>query len=94
MPLNTTPPFPSYTSGHSTFSGAAATILTASIGNNISFTDSSKITDGFSPRSYVNFNMAAEEAASSRLYGGIHYGFDNASGLNVRKINCRETLED
>src|SRR4030095_10031281 len=76
MPLINTPPFPTYTSGHSAFSGAAAAILTAEIGNNISFTDSSKIADGFSPRSFIDFNTAAREAAVSRLYGGIHYGFD------------------
>ena len=84
--LITTPPFPSYTSGHSTFSSAAATILTAEIGDNISFTDSSKINDGFQPRSFNNFNMAAEEAAASRLYGGIHYGFDNLNGLRCGKL--------
>src|SRR5207249_3737923 len=38
-PLIATPPFPTYTSGHSTFSGAAATILTAEIGDQISFID-------------------------------------------------------
>ena len=97
MPLITTPPFPSYTSGHSTFSGAAAAILTTEIGNNISFADSTKIADGFLPRSFVNFNMAAQEAAVCRLYGGIHYSFDNAHGLmcgqliagNVEKLKWR-----
>jgi membrane-associated phospholipid phosphatase len=86
MPLINTPPFPSYTSGHSTFSGAAAAILTAEIGDNISFTDSSKITDGLLPRSFINFNMAAKEAAVSRLYGGIHYSFDNENGLKCGQL--------
>lgn len=74
-----TPPFPSYTSGHSTFSGAGATILTAELGN-VSFTDSSKIQYGFRARSFSNFYEYAQEAAVSRLYGGIHYRFDNESG--------------
>ena len=86
MPLIGTPPFPSYTSGHSTFSGAAAAILTTEIGNNFSFIDSSKIADGFLPRSFINFNMAAQEAAVSRLYGGIHYGFDNVNGMMCGQI--------
>jgi len=92
--LINTPPFPSYISGHSSFSGAAATILSAEIGNAVSFTDSSKITDGFKPRFFSNFYEAAQEAAISRLYGGIHYSFDNENGLkcgqdiaaNVQKL--------
>ncbi len=95
VPLIPTPPFPSYTSGHSTFSGAAATILSAEIGDQISFTDSSKMAYGFSPRSFNNFNEAAQEAAISRLYGGIHYRFDNDEGykcgqlvaMNVEHLN-------
>ena len=76
-----TPPFPSYTSGHSTFSSAACSILAAEIGNQISFTDSSKVAEGFSPRSFNHFMEAAQEAAVSRLYGGIHYNFDNDNGF-------------
>ena len=95
MPLITTPPFPSYTSGHSTFSGAAAAILSSEIGDNVSFTDSSKMSYGFAARSFKNFNEAAQEAAISRLYGGIHYSFDNVNGficgqliaMNVERLN-------
>jgi membrane-associated phospholipid phosphatase len=81
MPLIGTPPFPSYTSGHSTFSGATAAILSAEIGNQVSFIDSSSILYGFSPRSFSNFNDYAQEAAISRMYAGIHYRFDNENGF-------------
>ncbi|MEP7230339.1 MAG: vanadium-dependent haloperoxidase [Ginsengibacter sp.] len=81
-PLLVTPPFPTYTSGHSTFSGAASTILSAEIGDNFSFTDSTKIYDGFQPRSFNSFIDYAGECAISRLYGGIHYVFDNINGFN------------
>ena len=81
LPLISTPPFPSYTSGHSTFTSAAAAILSVEFGDQIPFTDSSKIAYGFSPRSFKNFNEAAQEAAISRLYGGIHYSFDNVNGF-------------
>jgi len=95
MPLIATPPFPSYTSGHSSFSGATAKILTAEIGDQIPFTDSSKISSGFLPRSFNNFNQYAKEAAISRLYAGIHYHFDNKKGfscgqqvaMNVEHLN-------
>ena len=86
VPLLSTPPFPSYTSGHSTFSGAAAAILSSEIGDHISFTDSSKISYGFAARSFNNFSEAAQEAAISRLYAGIHYTFDNVNGFNCGQL--------
>jgi membrane-associated phospholipid phosphatase len=74
-----TPNHPSYISGHSGFSGAAATILTDRFGvRKFSFTSASL--PGVT-RSFANFEQAAEEAAVSRVYGGIHYAFDNADGL-------------
>lgn len=76
-----TPPFPTYTSGHSTFSGASAAILSEELGSHLSFIDGTKIADGFEPRYFNNFLEAAQEAAISRLYGGIHYSFDNNNGL-------------
>ena len=71
LPL-TTPPFPEYTSGHSVQSGAAATVLTATFGS-IAFTDHTHDARGLPPRSFSSFEAAAQEAAISRLYGGIHY---------------------
>ena len=76
-----TPPFPAYTSGHSTFSGATAKILSLRFGNHFAFTDSTKVPYGIAPRSFKSFEQAAREAARSRLYGGIHYEFDNDEGL-------------
>ena len=58
------PNFPSYTSGHATFSGAAARVLGALI-----------------PSVSFEVEAMAEEAALSRLYGGIHFRFDNEAGL-------------
>ena len=68
-----TPPFPEYPSGHSTQSGAAAAVMTQLFGDNFAFTDSTHARDGIKPRSFPNFWAAAEEAAVSRLYGGIHF---------------------
>jgi membrane-associated phospholipid phosphatase len=62
------PNFPSYTSGHATFSGSAAVVL------------------GYLfPSESAVLNAWAEEAAVSRLYGGIHYRFDNDAGLSCGK---------
>lgn len=57
------PNFPSYTSGHASFSGAAAVLL------------------GYLfPDQASDLLRQADEAALSRLYGGIHYRFDNDKG--------------
>jgi hypothetical protein len=72
-PLLQTPPFPEYTSGHSVISSAAAVTLTKLFGDNFSFTDSTEVEFGLPARSFGSFLEASEEAAISRLYGGIHY---------------------
>lgn len=72
-PLLQTPPFPEYTSGHSVISTAAAQVLTHQFGDNFTFIDSSEVAYGATARSFTSFAQAAEEAALSRLYGGIHY---------------------
>ena len=73
VPLLQTPPFPEYTSGHSVISNASATTLTKLFGDNFSFTDSTELEFGLTSRTFPSFKAAAEEAAVSRMYGGIHY---------------------
>lgn len=75
-----TPPFPSYTSGHATNSACAAEVMTYWFGDNLSFTDTSLLEFGINNREITSFRNAAKEAAMSRLYGGIHYRFDNDNG--------------
>ena len=77
-----TPPFPDYVSGHSTFSGAAATVLARFFGtDDVSFTTGSDFLPGVT-RSFTSFSTAAREAADSRLYGGIHTRSANEDGLS------------
>ena len=97
IPLLKTPPFPTYTSGHSTFSGAASAVLTSLFGDHVAFDSQS---DGhlaaeqrpldpsqIVTRHFASFNQAAEEAGLSRIYGGIHFNFDNTAGLELgRKV--------
>lgn len=81
--LIVTPPFPAYTSGHSTFSSSGAVVLARFFGtDNISFTTSA---EGFAvpDRSFSSFSQAALEAMDSRLYGGIHWRFDNEVGYDM-----------
>ncbi len=73
LPLLQTPPFPEYTSGHSVISAASAVVLTNLFGDNFSFRDSTEVEYGLPERSFTSFYAASDEAAISRLYGGIHY---------------------
>ena len=79
-PLIATPTFPSYTSAHSTVSGAAAAVLTDLFGAHYHFTTGSDGLPGVT-RSFSSFDAAAAEAGQSRIYGGIHFQFDNQNGL-------------
>ena len=72
-PILQTPPFPEYPSGHSVVSGSASVVLTSIFGDNFSFDDDTEQPYGLPVRSFPSFKKAAEEAAISRLYGGIHY---------------------
>ncbi|SMG09574.1 PAP2 superfamily protein [Marivirga sericea] len=72
-PTLQTPPFPEYTSGHSVISTAAANALTDVYGDNFNFVDSTEVKFGLPSRAYSSFMEASQEAAISRLYGGIHY---------------------
>ncbi len=73
MPILQTPAFPEHTSGHSVASASAATMLTHLFGENYSFADSTEVPFGLPIRKFESFKAASEEAAISRLYGGIHY---------------------
>ncbi len=73
LPVLQTPPFPEHTSGHSVISSAAAVTLTALYGDNFVFVDSTEMEFGLPVRSFTSFYHASDEAAISRLYGGIHY---------------------
>jgi len=73
LPTLQTPPFPEYTSGHSVISTAAAAALTSIFGDNFSFKDDTELEYGLPVRNFSSFFDASEEAAVSRLYGGIHY---------------------
>ena len=72
-PILQTPPFPEYSSGHSVVSGAASTALTDIFGDDFAFDDDTEVAYGLPVRSFISFAQAADEAAISRMYGGIHY---------------------
>ena len=77
-----TPPFPEYPSGHSGQSSAAAAVLAASFGADTAFTDNTHNDRGWGPRNFKSFKAAADEAALSRLFAGIHF----RSGVEGGKV--------
>jgi hypothetical protein len=84
-PYIQTPPFPSYVSGHSVISSAAAEAMTHNFGENFAFTDTSNLEFGIANRSFKSFHDATLEASWSRLYGGIHYRSDLQEGNTMGK---------
>jgi hypothetical protein len=81
VPLLPTPPFPEYTSGHSTFSGAAAAVLRVFFDRDqCNFVVGSDDLPGVTRR-YTRFSRAAIESGMSRIYGGIHFMSGNLHGL-------------
>lgn len=72
-PFLQTPPFPEYTSGHSTITAAAAVVLAHLYGEKFEFQDTSDLRYIGMQRHFNSFQEAAAEASISRVYGGIHY---------------------
>lgn len=94
--LLASPPFPAYTSGHSTFSKASAEVLTFFYGTDLlSFTASSDSLPGVYRR-FNSLSACADEVGMSRIYGGIHFPFDNVagkrSGANIAAAVVRNYL--
>jgi hypothetical protein len=85
-PLLITPPFPEYTSGHSVQSGAAFRVMADLFGDQHTLADHTHDALGVTPRIFTSFTQCAEEAAISRLYGGIH--FRPAIELGLQQGQC------
>ncbi|MBW4468053.1 MAG: phosphatase PAP2 family protein [Pegethrix bostrychoides GSE-TBD4-15B] len=80
--LLSTPPFPDYISGHSTFGAAAAGVLSYFYGDDYQFSASSQEIPGRF-RQFSSFQQAAAENGVSRIFGGIHVQSANLDGLLV-----------
>jgi PAP2 superfamily len=89
-PLMETPPFPEYPSGHSVQSGAAAAVLESFYGRDTAFEDRTHNDRGWGPQRFKSFAAAAEQAAFSRLYAGIHFRSGIEHGVTMgRCIGAR-----
>ena len=91
-PAIVTPAFPEHPSGHSGQSAAVATVLTAMLGD-VAFEDSTNLALGHGVRRYRSFREAADEAAMSRLYGGIHFPDGNEHGKTLGRCVGEKALQ-
>ncbi|MDC0312644.1 vanadium-dependent haloperoxidase [Verrucomicrobiales bacterium] len=79
------PPHPEYVSGHSTFAGAGAEVLSRLCkADDLTFETSSDSLPGVT-RSYRSFSSCALEMGRSRIFGGIHYAFSDSEGQRLGK---------
>ena len=90
--LLNTPPFPTYTAGHSTQSAAAAEVLTGLFGEDRPYDDATHVTLGHGVKRLASFRAAAEEAGQSRFFGGIHFRMDHDGGKTLGSCIGRTVL--
>jgi hypothetical protein len=90
-PTIVTPNHPDYPSGHSGTVTAGAEILAAFFGDENTFTLHTT-TIGETPRTLTSLSQLESENGFSRIYGGIHYSFDNLEGQGVGALVAAYTL--
>ena len=85
-PLLTTPPHPSYPSGHSATVTAGYEVLKKFFGDQNTL-ELHTTTQGEPSRKVESLSRIESENGYSRIYGGIHYAFENSSAQDIgRKI--------
>lgn len=77
------PPYPTYSGNMAALSASQATVLALFFGRDDIAFQHTWVGAGGATRSYVGFAAMADEAANSRVYGGIHFRFDNVAGQSV-----------
>ncbi|MGI8667339.1 MAG: vanadium-dependent haloperoxidase [Jatrophihabitans sp.] len=81
-PLGGSPCFPAFVSGHAEFAAAWSKVMAFVFTDNTTFTVGTEDPDvpAGSTRTFTSFSSAATETATSRLWRGVHWDFDNKSG--------------
>ena len=84
---------PEWVSGHSSYSGAAATVLAGFFcSDTVPFTHATDTAPGGLPRTYPSFSSAAAEAGRSRVFGGQHFSFSDRAGQGIGRGVADEVL--
>lgn len=77
------PPYPSYAGNMAAIGTSQATILALFFGRDDITFQHTWVGAGGATRSYAGFNAMANEQERARVYGGIHFTFDNVAGQSV-----------
>ncbi|HEX2270033.1 MAG TPA: vanadium-dependent haloperoxidase [Pyrinomonadaceae bacterium] len=77
------PPYPSYAGNMAAIGTSQATILALFFGRDDIRFEHTWAGAGGATRSYAGFGAMADEQARARVYGGIHFTFDNVAGQSV-----------
>lgn len=80
QPLSYTLPFPSYPSGHASFAGAAVYILEHLLGKNDHAIVLANTALPELVLHYSSWNEIANDIDDARVFGGIHFRFDQSAG--------------
>jgi len=82
-PLIPTPPYPSYAGNMAAIGTSQATILALFFGRDDITFNHTWVGAGGATRSYAGFGAMADEEAAARIYGGIHFRFDQLAGQSA-----------
>ena len=81
--LIVTPPYPSYAGNMATIGTSQSTTLALFFGRDDIRFQHTWEGGGGATRSYAGFGAMADEQARARVYGGIHFTFDNVAGQSI-----------
>ena len=83
LPLITTPPFPSYPSGHASAGGGAREVLESLFGESgHSITLNNPLLPGV-VLNYTAWEQITDDVDDARVYGGIHFRFEQEAGSRL-----------
>jgi hypothetical protein len=82
-PLIATPCFPSYASAHGSSSGAAREVLERTFGGRQHFITLSNPAVAGVTLQYTNLKQITDDIDDARIYGGIHFRFDQEAGAKL-----------
>ncbi|HEU4712136.1 MAG TPA: vanadium-dependent haloperoxidase [Pyrinomonadaceae bacterium] len=77
------PPYPSYAGNMAAIGTSQATVLALFFGRDDIRFEHTWTGAGGATRAYAGFGAMADEQARARVYGGIHFTFDNVAGQSV-----------
>jgi hypothetical protein len=92
-PLISTPPFPDYPAGHTTFGGAAERVMTVLFGEQPGALSITSPTAGNVTHTYRSFREIADEVGNARVWGGVHWRTSTVAGRELGQRVADVALE-